>query len=460
MSNNLEVIILAAGQGKRMHSGLPKVLHTIGGRPLLAHVIGTARRLSPRALHVVYGHGGERVPDALSAESVHWVPQAERLGTGHAVQQAITSVRDDANVLVLYGDVPLIRAETLRDLISHPTPPTLALLTAELPDPSGYGRVVRQPQGRVARIVEQRDATPAELAVREINTGIMAAPASLLRSWLSRLQNRNSQREYYLTDVVAMAVAEDVPVATHQPRATWEILGVNSKRELADLERSHQRNIAHALLDQGVTLRDPERLDVRGELRCGRDVVIDVNVVFEGNVTLGDGVIIGPNNVIRDTVIGAQTQILPNCVIEEAVIGAHCRLGPFARLRPGNQLADHVHVGNFVEIKKSEIGEGSKANHLSYIGDTDIGKRVNVGAGTITCNYDGANKHKTTIGDDAFIGSNTALVAPVTVGANASIGAGSVISKEAPAGELTLTRAEQKTVKGWKRPTKKTKNEK
>lgn len=453
--NSLEVIILAAGQGKRMHSALPKVLQPIGGKPLLTHVVGVARTLAPRAIHVVYGYGGEQVRTALASERVHWISQAEQLGTGHAVQQAIASVADESTVLVLYGDVPLIRPETLRDLISLSHPPTLALLTAELPDPDGYGRIVRSPGDRVERIVEQKDATVEEAAICEINTGIMAVPAPLLRRWLGRLENRNSQREYYLTDVVAMAVAEGVAIATRQPREISEILGVNSKRELADLERAHQRAIAQALLEQGVTLRDPERLDVRGELSCGRDVVIDVNVVFEGNVKLGDGVVVGPNNVIRDSEIGAGTQILANCVIEEAVIGAGARIGPFARLRPGNRLADRVHIGNFVEVKKSEIGEGSKANHLTYIGDTIVGERVNVGAGTITCNYDGANKHQTVIGDDAFIGSNTALVAPVTVGAGANIGAGSVISKEAPAGELTLTRAEQKTIKGWKRPVKK-----
>jgi bifunctional UDP-N-acetylglucosamine pyrophosphorylase / glucosamine-1-phosphate N-acetyltransferase len=456
----LEVVVLAAGQGKRMHSDLPKVMHTLGGRPLLAHVLAAAQALGPRAIHVVYGHGGERVRGAFASAPVRWVLQTEQLGTGHAVQQAFTAVADDAEVLVLYGDVPLIARETLRDLISAARPPTLALLTAEVADPNGYGRIVRDAQGRVQRIVEQRDATPEELALREINTGILAAPAARLRGWLGRLEKRNNQREYYLTDVVAMAVADGVPIATYRPRTNWEILGVNSKRELAELERAHQRRIANALLEQGVTLRDPARLDVRGELRCGRDVVIDVNVVFEGEVTLGDGVTVGPNNLIRDTNVGANTQILANCVIEEAVIGAAARIGPFARLRPGNRLADRVHIGNFVEVKKSEIGEGSKANHLSYVGDTVIGKRVNVGAGTITCNYDGANKHQTVIGDDAFIGSNTALVAPVTVGAGANIGAGSVICKEAPAGELTLTRAEQKTIKGWKRPTKAMKNEK
>lgn len=453
--SNLDVIILAAGQGKRMHSAVPKVLHTVGGKSLLAHVIDAATTLEPRAIRVVYGHGGEQVRNTPASAPVHWVHQAEQLGTGHAVQQAITAVADDSTVLVLYGDVPLIRPETLRQLISPPPQPTLSLLTAELPDPNGYGRIVRDSRGAVERIVEQKDTTAEEAALREINTGIMAAPAKLLGRWLARLQNRNSQREYYLTDVVGMAVTEGVKIVTHRPRTVWEILGVNSKRELADLERAHQRSIAQALLEQGVTLRDPERLDVRGTLRCGRDVVIDVNVIFEGTVTLGDGVSIGPNNLIRDTTISANTQILANCVIEEAAIGAGARIGPFTRLRPGNRLADRVHVGNFVEIKKSEIGEGSKANHLTYIGDSLVGCDVNVGAGTITANYDGANKHQTVIEDNVSIGSNVVLRAPVTVGDGATIGAGSVITKNAPAGELTLTRAEQKTVKGWKRPVKK-----
>ena len=457
--SNLEVIILAAGQGKRMHSAFPKVLHTLAGKPLLAHVVDTARALRPRAVRVVYGHGGDQVRRALPAAEVVWILQAEQLGTGHAVQQAIGTVADDAVVLVLYGDVPLIAAETLRHLIWPLTPPTLSLLTVELSNPTGYGRIVRNSRGDVERIVEQKDATAEEAKLREINTGILAAPARLLRSWLARLENRNSQREYYLTDIVGMAVAEGVRVATHRPGTVWEVLGVNSKRELAELERAHQRTIAQALLDQGVTLRDPERLDVRGKLTCGRDVTIDVNAIFEGEVTLGDGVTIGPNNVIRDTVIGANTQILANCVIEDAVIGAGARIGPFARLRPGNRLADRVHVGNFVEIKKSEIGEGSKANHLTYIGDSLVGRDVNVGAGTITANYDGANKHQTIIEDNVSIGSNVVLRAPVTVGDGATIGAGSVITKNAPPGELTLTRAEQKTIKGWKRPVKQKKTE-
>ncbi len=452
---NLEVIILAAGQGKRMHSTLPKVLHALGGRPLLAHVLAVAERLAPRAIHVVYGHGGEQVRAAFASSRVRWVEQAEQLGTGHAVQRALGAIADDAIVLVLYGDVPLIRTETLQGLLSQATPPTLALLTAELPDPNGYGRILRHPLGHVERIVEQKDAAPEEAAVREVNTGVLAVSAAALRRWLARVQNRNAQGEYYLTDVVALAVADGVEIATRQPQAPWEILGVNSKRELAELERIYQKNQAQALLEQGVTLRDPARLDVRGELESGRDVVIDVNVVFEGKVALGDGVYIGPNNFIRDATIGAGTQIFPNCVIEEAAIGAYCRIGPFARLRPGNRLAEHVHVGNFVEVKKSDIGAGSKANHLTYIGDTTVGRDVNVGAGTITCNYDGANKHRTVIGDRAFIGSNTALVAPVTIGAGATIGAGSVITKDVPPQELAIARGEQKIVKGWKRPEKK-----
>jgi bifunctional UDP-N-acetylglucosamine pyrophosphorylase/glucosamine-1-phosphate N-acetyltransferase len=455
MSIPLDVVILAAGQGKRMYSALPKVLHTLAGKPLLAHVLSAARTLAPRRLHVVHGHGGEQVQASFAGESVAWAHQAEQLGTGHALQQAMSAIGDDALVLVLYGDVPLIRAETLENLISQAGAHTLALLTAELPDPHGYGRIVRDAAGSVARIVEQKDATPEQAAVREINTGILVAPAARLRGWLARLENRNAQREYYLTDVIAMAVAQGVKVVTRQPAALHEILGVNNKLDLAHLERTHQRNIAQRLLEQGVTLRDPARLDVRGELQCGRDVVIDVNVVIEGKVALGDGVKIGPNNYLRDITIGAATEVQPNCVLEEAEIGRDCRIGPFARIRPGSRLADRAHIGNFVEVKNSQIGEGSKANHLTYVGDSVVGKDVNIGAGTITANYDGANKHRTDIGDNASIGSNVVLVAPVTVNAGATIGAGSVITKDAPAGALTLARTKQTTVSGWKRPVKK-----
>jgi len=457
MSNPLEIVILAAGQGKRMYSDTPKVLHQLAGRPLLAHVLESAGTLKPAAVHVVYGHGGERVREAFAQAGVNWARQADQKGTGHAVAQATPAVSDQATVLVLYGDVPLIRSQTLQELLQAAGSGRLALLTAELEQPAGYGRIIRDAAGQVVRIVESKDATPAEAAVREVNTGFLAAPADKLKKWLASLRNHNAQGEYYLTDIIAMAVAEGVPIATRSPRDISEILGVNSKQELAQVERIHQKQQAEKLMQQGVTLRDPARLDVRGELRCGRDVVIDVNVIFEGKVVLGDRVQVGPNNVLRDSTVGSDTIIHPNCVIDQADIGVDCRIGPFARLRPETKLAAHVHVGNFVEVKKSDVGVGSKMNHLSYIGDTSIGSGVNIGAGTITCNYDGANKHRTVIGDHVFVGSNTALVAPVTVGAGATIGAGSVITKEAPAGELTLTRVPQVTKPGWKRPVKKAK---
>ena len=460
MTHPLEIVILAAGQGKRMYSDLPKVLHTVAGKPLLGHVLDTARALKPAAIHVVYGHGGEQVRAAFAQDrDVTWAHQVEQKGTGHALAQAMPKVADQAMMLVLYGDVPLIRTQTLQELLAA-AGNGLALLTVELDDPGAYGRLLRDPAGRVTRIVESKDASPEEAAVREIYTGFLAAPAVRLRKWLAALKNHNAQGEYYLTDIISMAVSEQVAIATRPPRDLSEILGVNSKPELAQLERMSQKQQAEKLMQQGVTLRDPARLDVRGELSCGRDVVIDVNVVFEGKVVLQDGVQIGPNNVIRDTTIGAHTRILPSCVIEESTIGSHCRLGPFTRLRPGAEIADNVHLGNFVEVKKSRVGTGSKINHLSYVGDTTVGKDVNIGAGTIVCNYDGANKHPTIIGDKAFIGSNTALVAPVTVGEGATIGAGSVITKEAPAGELTFARAPQVTKPGWKRPTKKVKSEK
>jgi len=457
MSAPLEIVILAAGQGKRMYSDTPKVLHHLAGRPLLAHVLESAHTLKPVAVHVVYGHGGEQVREAFAQAGVNWARQAEQQGTGHAVAQATPAVSDQATVLVLYGDVPLIRSQTLQELLKAAGSGSLALLTAQLEQPAGYGRIIRDTAGQVARIVESNDATPEEAAVREVNTGFLAAPADKLKKWLAGLRNHNAQGEYYLTDIIAMAVAEGVPIATRSPRDISEILGVNSKQELAQVERIHQKQQAEKLMQQGVTLRDPARLDVRGELSCGRDVVIDVNVIFEGKVVLGDRVQVGPNNVLRDSTVGSDTIIHPNCVIDQADIGVDCRIGPFARLRPETKLAAHVHVGNFVEVKKSDVGEGSKMNHLSYIGDTSIGSGVNIGAGTITCNYDGANKHRTVIGDNVFVGSNTALVAPVTVGAGATIGAGSVITKEAPAGELTLTRIPQVTKPGWKRPVKKAK---
>jgi bifunctional UDP-N-acetylglucosamine pyrophosphorylase / glucosamine-1-phosphate N-acetyltransferase len=458
MTAPLEIVILAAGQGKRMYSDTPKVLHGLAGRPLLAHVLASAGVLKPAAVHVVYGHGGERVRAAFPQAEVNWVRQAEQHGTGHAVAQAMPAVQDQATVLVLYGDVPLIRPETLRTLLAAAGSDSLALLTAELDQPGGYGRIIRDPAGKVVRIVESQDATPEQARIREVNTGFLAAPAGKLKKWLSGLRNHNAQGEYYLTDIISLAVSEGMAIATRAPQDINEILGVNSKQELAQVERNHQKQQAERLMSQGVTLRDPARLDVRGELSCGRDVVIDVNVIFEGKVTLGDRVHIGPNNVIRDCTLGADTVILPNCVLEESAIGSGCRIGPFTRLRPGVQIADRAQLGNFVEVKKSRIGVGSKINHLSYVGDTTVGQDVNIGAGTIVCNYDGANKHLSAIGDNAFIGSNTALVAPVNVGAGATIGAGSVITKDAPAGELTLARVPQVTKPGWKRPIKKSKN--
>ncbi len=451
----LEVIILAAGQGTRMRSALPKVLHELGGRPLLAHVLASARQLAPAAIHVVYGHGGGEVRARFTHEAVNWVAQAQQQGTAHAVMQALPAVGDDALVLVLYGDVPLVEPGTLRALIEAADGRRLALLAVELADPSGYGRIVRASDGAVARIVEERDASAAERALREVHSGLLAAPAASLRRWLARVEADNAKGEYYLTDIVALARAEGSEVVARQAGAADEVRGVNSKTDLAALERAYQLRQASALTERGVTLRDPARFDLRGELEVGRDVVIDVNVVLEGRVVLADGVAIGPNNLIRDAAIGANTQILANCVIEAARIGRDCRIGPFARLRPGPQLADRVHVGNFVEIKKSEIGTGSKINHLSYVGDSIVGREVNIGAGTITCNYDGANKHQTIIGDGAFIGSDTQLVAPVTIGAGATIGAGSTITKDAPAGMLTLSRAQQVTRSAWKRPVKK-----
>jgi len=448
------VIILAAGQGKRMKSSLPKVLHRIGGRPLLGHVIDCARRLDPTEIVVVYGHGGDRVPDAFAGEpDLKWAEQAQQLGTGHAVRQATPLLDAADHVLVLYGDVPLIRTETLQQLVDA-SRDSFGVLTVTLDDPTGYGRIVRNDGGRVQRIVEQKDASVEELAIREINTGIMFMPRARLEGWLEDLSNDNTQGEYYLTDVLAMAVADGFDIKVCQPESPVESEGINNRQQLAALERAHQARIAAQLMADGVTLRDPARIDVRGSLRHGSDCEIDVNVVFEGDVVLGDNVVIGPNCVLRDMTVGDGTAIDANCVLEKSHIGPGCQIGPYARLRPDVNLVGGAKVGNFVEIKKSVIGQGSKVNHLTYVGDSEIGTGVNIGAGTITCNYDGANKHKTTIADGAFIGSNTALVAPVTVGAGATIGAGSVVRKDAPAEKLTLTSAKQVSV-NWQRPTKK-----
>ncbi|UCG74079.1 MAG: bifunctional UDP-N-acetylglucosamine diphosphorylase/glucosamine-1-phosphate N-acetyltransferase GlmU [Chromatiales bacterium] len=451
---DLSVIILAAGHGKRMRSRLPKVLQPLAGRPLLQHVIDTARALQPASICVVYGHGGEEVRAAFADPDLDWTLQAEQLGTGHAVQQGLPGLDPDHLALILCGDTPLLRASTLTALLDAGGPDRLALLTADMDDPTGYGRVIRDAWGHVAKIVEERDATDDQRKVHEVNTGVMAAPVGLLNGWLGNLKADNAQGEYYLTDVVAMAVADGLTVAAVRAPVASETLGINDRAQLADAEAVFRARAATTLLEQGVTLADPARVDVRGELVCGQDVVIDVNVVIEGRVTLGDGVHLGPNNVVRDAVIGAGTNIHPNCVIEEAQVGERCEIGPFARMRPGVELAERAKLGNFVELKKSVVGPGSKVNHLTYVGDTIIGANVNVGAGTITCNYDGANKHRTVIGDGAFIGSGVELVAPVEIGAGATIGAGSTITKPAPDDKLTLERAKQVTIEGWQRPVK------
>jgi bifunctional UDP-N-acetylglucosamine pyrophosphorylase/glucosamine-1-phosphate N-acetyltransferase len=450
----LEILVLAAGVGKRMRSSLPKVLQPLAGRPLLAHVLATARELSPRKVIVVHGHGAEAVRQAFNGENVEWVLQDEQLGTAHAVMQAMPQVSADADVLILYGDVPLTRAATLKRLLEA-ADDGLAVLTAEPADPAAYGRIVRDAGGGVAKIVEERDASPAERAIREINAGFYALSARRLSAWLKKIDNRNAQKEYYLTELVSLAVDERVPVTAVKTDAAWEAAGVNTPRELAELEREFQRQQAGRLLDAGVRLADPARIDVRGALECGREVAIDVNCVFEGRVTLGDGVRIGPNCVLRNISIAAGTQVLAFCHLEDSTVGARCRLGPYARLRPGNTLLEDVHVGNFVEVKASRLGAGSKANHLTYLGDSEIGARVNVGAGTITCNYDGAAKHRTVIEDDCFIGSDATLVAPVRIAQGSYIGAGSTINKNTPAGQLTVARAKQVSIPGWKPPRKK-----
>lgn len=451
----MNIVILAAGLGKRMRSSLPKVLHPLAGRPLLGHVIDTARALSPGRLVVVIGHGAGRVREALGAPDILFAEQAQQLGTGHAVQQAAALLDESVPTLVLYGDVPLTRAQTLQQLVQAAGGDKLGVLTVSLDDPTGYGRIVRDAAGRVRRIVEQKDAGAEQLAIREINTGIIVAPTRRLKAWLGTLSNSNAQGEYYLTDVVERAVADGVEVVTAQPDAVWETLGVNSKTQLAELERIHQRNVALALTDAGVTVLDPARLDVRGTLTCGNDVSIDIGCVFEGQVSLADGVVIGPHCVIRDSEIGAGTRVEAFSHLDGARIGAQARIGPYARLRPGAALADDVHIGNFVEVKNSTLAAGAKANHLAYVGDSTVGARVNVGAGTITCNYDGANKHRTVIEDDVFIGSDTQLVAPVTVGKGATIAAGTTVWQNVEAGALVLNEKRQVTRADYQRPVKK-----
>jgi len=451
----ISVVILAAGQGKRMKSDLPKVLQPVAGRPLLKHVIDTARELSASDIHVVYGHGGELVREALASENVTWALQAEQLGTGHAVQQAMSGVPDDHLVLILFGDVPLVQSATMQRLVEAATNgDALGVLSVRMKDPTGYGRIVRDRAGTVARIVEHKDANQKERAIDEVNTGLMAASAQRMREWLSQLRNDNAQSEYYLTDVVVLAAKSGLKINAILADSEGEVLGVNDKVQLAEVEAIYRKRRATELMLQGVTLVDPARFDARGPVTVGRDVHIDVNVVFEGVVKLGQRVRIGPNVVIRDSEIGDDTVVFPNCVIDRASIGPNCNIGPFARFRPSSSLAQGVHVGNFVEVKNSILGAGAKANHLTYLGDATVGEKVNVGAGTITCNYDGVNKWRTEIGAGAFIGSGAMLVAPVKIGAGATIGAGSTITKDAPDDKLTLERSKQLTLDGWKRPVK------
>ncbi len=450
----VSIIVLAAGQGKRMHSPMAKVLQPLAGKPLLQHVVDTSMQIGAEDICIVYGYGGDTVPAAFEGQNLRWALQAEQLGTGHAVQQAVADTPDNNLVLILYGDVPLLRAGTLIRLLDSCAENECAVLTVDMDEPFGYGRVVRDGD-RVIRIVEEKEASDAERAITEINSGVMVCPADKLEVWLARLSNDNSQGEYYLTDVVSLAAGDGCTVHGVIAESLVEVMGINDKKQLAEAERALQARIVGELMANGVGFADPARVDIRGSLSCGKDVFIDVNAVFEGDVTLGDNVNIESNNLVRDSQIGSGTVVHANCHIEGASIGGECEIGPFARLRPGAELADNVKIGNFVEVKKSTIASGSKANHLTYIGDADIGKNVNVGAGTITCNYDGANKHRTTIGDGASIGSGVELVAPVDVGAGATIGAGSTISKSAPADELTIERAKQVTVPGWTRPKKK-----
>jgi bifunctional UDP-N-acetylglucosamine pyrophosphorylase/glucosamine-1-phosphate N-acetyltransferase len=450
----LSIVVLAAGQGKRMLSARPKVMQPIAGRPMLAHVLATARALEPDAIYVVHGHAADDVRRGFPSADLHWCLQDPQLGTGHAVAQAMPQIPDRHRVLILCGDVPLIRAASLASLCEAQAPDELALLTAVLPDPDGYGRVLRDEAGRVAGVVEQKDATPEQLALTEINSGVFAVGAAPLRRWLERLDNDNAQREYYLPDVIPMACAEGFSVRGVAAEHPDEVVGINDRRQLAAAERKFQRAEAERLLARGATLADPERIDVRGDVVIGQDVFIDIGVVLEGRIRLGDRARIGPYSLLTDCSVGDDTVIHSHCVLECSDLGRRCQIGPFARLRPGSTLADEAKVGNFVEVKNSEIGPGSKVNHLSYIGDTSMGEKVNVGAGTITCNYDGAEKHRTTIGDDVFVGSGVMLVAPITIGDGATIGAGSTLSKDAPAGRLSIARSRQTTVDGWQRPVK------
>ncbi|WP_273858921.1 bifunctional UDP-N-acetylglucosamine diphosphorylase/glucosamine-1-phosphate N-acetyltransferase GlmU [Photobacterium sp. GSS17] len=450
---NFSTVILAAGKGTRMYSNLPKVLHTMAGKPMVKHVIDTCQSLNANKIHLVYGHGGEQMQQALVNESVNWVLQAEQLGTGHAVDQAAGHFSDDEKVLVTYGDVPLISQQTIQNLLEAQPCGGIALLTVILDDPSGYGRIIRK-NGPVIAIVEQKDASDEQKLIKEVNTGVLVANGGDLKRWLSQLNNNNAQGEYYLTDIIEIAHNEGRAIEAVHPEKAIEVEGVNNRIQLARLERAYQSLKAEKLLEKGVMLRDPARFDLRGELQCGKDVELDINVIVEGKVTLGDNVFIGAGSVLKNCVIADNTVVRPYSVIENAIVGTDCSIGPFARLRPGTELMDNAHIGNFVEAKNVRLGSGSKANHLTYLGDAEIGERVNIGAGTITCNYDGANKFKTLIGDDVFVGSDTQLIAPVSIAKGATIGAGSTVSKDIGENELVITRVPAKTISGWKRPEK------
>jgi bifunctional UDP-N-acetylglucosamine pyrophosphorylase / glucosamine-1-phosphate N-acetyltransferase len=452
----LTTIILAAGKGTRMRSASPKILHKIADRPLLEHVYDMGKQLANNQVKIVYGHGADLVREKLKHLDASWIEQKQQLGTGHAVQQVTDQIGDADTVLILYGDVPLLKLTTVQTLLANVTDKSLALLTVNLSSPKGYGRIIRDFHGRVQKIVEEKDASNDEKLVKEVNTGIMSVKGDKLKSWLGQLKNHNAQGEYYLTDIIEIAVSEKIQVITNQPASEDEVMGVNNRMQLSHLERVYQQEQAFSLMEQGVTLRDPARFDLRGSIESlGQDIEIDINVILEGKNSIGNNVSIGANTRVKNSTIGDNVDIFDNCVIEDAVIGANSRIGPFARLRPETVLADHVHVGNFVEIKKSDVAAKSKINHLSYIGDTTVGSNVNIGAGTITCNYDGANKFRTVIEDGAFIGSDTQLVAPVTVGKNATIGAGSTITKDTPEGQLTISRVKQVSISGWQRPVKK-----
>lgn len=451
---SLSVVVLAAGKGTRMRSTLPKVLHPVANKPMVSHVIDSARALNAENTYLIYGFGGDVLKEKITGDDLTFVEQKEQLGTGHAVAQAVPFLKDEEDVLVLYGDVPLTKVETLEKLVAAKPENGMSLLTVHLTNPTGYGRIVRD-NNTVVGIVEQKDASPEQLIINECNTGVLLANGGDLKRWLNNLSNDNAQGEYYLTDIIAMCHGEGKTIATAHPETEIEVEGANNRVQLAALERAYQLRQAETLMINGASLADPNRIDVRGEVTTGTEVTIDVNVIFEGKVTLGDNVKIGANCILKDCTIASNTVIKPNTMIEESVIGRGCTLGPYARVRPGTEMKDDSHIGNFVETKKTVLGEGSKANHLTYLGDAQVGTKVNIGAGTITCNYDGVNKSKTVIGDNSFVGSNSSLVAPTQIGENATIGAGSVITKAVEDGELAVARGQQRNVKGWKRPVKK-----